>query len=207
MQSLSLPIADVFSQRDRPDEGMRRHPYFVVCGAIEPRKNHLLLLRVWCRLLQRIGQAAPRLVIVGSPAHQGRNIIRQFLEAPELRNHVTVVSGLASPSLREVMANAAGVLMPSLAEGFGLPVIEALTVGTPVLASNLPVHCEVGGDLAIYLDPTDEVAWFDAIMNIVSDMQHAGDLRRRIADYRPFTGANYFRSISEFLTNGFVQSE
>ena len=65
------------------------------------------------------------------------------------------------------MANARAVLMPSLAEGFGLPVIEALAVGTPVLASDLMVHREVGQDFVIYLDPADDVAWFDAILKFV----------------------------------------
>ena len=55
--SKHLPVADVFLKPEAPDETLRRHPYFVVCGAIEPRKNHLLLLKVWHRLVQRIGKA------------------------------------------------------------------------------------------------------------------------------------------------------
>jgi glycosyltransferase involved in cell wall biosynthesis len=200
VRSLPLPVAEVFLQRDPPDEELRRHPYFLVCGAIEPRKNHLLLLKVWRGLVQRIGQNAPRLVMVGSPAHQGEQIVRQFREALDLRNHVTVVSGMGSPGLRVAMANAQAVLMPSLAEGFGLPVIEALAVGTPVLASDLMAHREIGGGLAIYLDPTDDVAWLDAIMNIIENTLETNALRQRIAQYRPFTAARYFRLVSDFLT-------
>ncbi len=199
-RSLPLPVADLFLQRDPSDQDLRRHCYFVVCGAIERRKNHLLLLKVWRRLVRRIGQAAPKLVIVGSPAYQGRQIVRQFLDARELRDHVTVVSGLASPSLKKVMANAQAVLMPSLAEGFGLPVIEALSVGTLVLASDLPTHREAGGELGVYLDPTDDMAWFDAIMDIVDNTDETDALRQRIARYRPFTNKDYFRSVGEFLS-------
>ncbi|MEA2737610.1 MAG: hypothetical protein QOH05_917 [Acetobacteraceae bacterium] len=201
LRTLPLPVADVFLQPDPPDEDLRRHPYFVVCGAIEPRKNHLLLLKVWQRLVQRVGPAAPRLVVVGSPAHQGEKIMRQLLEAPELRDHVTVVSGLASPCLRKVLANARGVLMPSLAEGFGLPVIEALTVGTPVLASDLLAHREVGEGLAVYLDPTDDVAWFDAVMDIIENTEGTDALRRRIGRYTPLSAGAYFESVGEFLTS------
>lgn len=200
LRSIPLPVADVFLGCDPPQEDPRRYPYFVICGAIEPRKNHLLLLKVWLRLIRRIGASAPRLVVVGSPAYQGQQIVRRFLDAAELRNHVTVVSGLASPSLRQLMANARAVLMPSLAEGFGLPVIEALAVGTPVLASDLMVHREVGQDFVIYLDPADDVAWFDAILKIVEDSPETQALRQRIARYRPLTSPEYFRSVSEFLT-------
>jgi glycosyltransferase involved in cell wall biosynthesis len=200
LRSIPLPVADVFLHRDPPDEAAGRHPYFVICGAIEPRKNHLLLLKVWHRLIRRCGPYAPRLVIVGSPAHQGDQIVRQFQQSADLRGHVTIVSGLASPSLRELMANAAAVLMPSLAEGFGLPVIEALAVGTPVLASDLAVHRELGEGLVIYLHPADDTEWFDAILKIVEDTEATAALRRRIAAYSPMTGSAYFRSVGEFLT-------
>jgi len=194
-----LPVADVFLQRESPDEALRRHPYFVVCGAIEPRKNHLLLLNVWRRLVQRLGPSAPRLVVVGSPAHEGQQIAEQFLQASELRDHVVLVSGLGCSALRRLMTDAKAVLMPSLAEGFGLPVIEALAIGTLVLASDLQAHREVGEDLAIYLDPLDDVAWFDAIMSIVEDEPETAALRQRIAGYRPLTTSDYFGSIGTFL--------
>jgi glycosyltransferase involved in cell wall biosynthesis len=197
--SKHLPVADVFLKHEKPDEALRRHPYFVVCGAIEPRKNHLLLLKVWHRLVQRIGEAAPRLVVVGSPAHDGSQIVRQLRDAPGLADHIVVVSGLACPGLRRVMANASAVLMPSLAEGFGLPVIEALALGTPVLASDLPAHREVGEDLAIYLDPEDDVAWFDAIMTLLDNDAETETLRKRIAAYRPLTPKGYFKTIGAFL--------
>jgi glycosyltransferase involved in cell wall biosynthesis len=197
--SQHLPVSEVFLHNEPPNEALRQQPYFVICGTIEPRKNHLLLLKVWSRLVQRVGHAAPRLVIVGSPGYQGQQILRQFQQAPALRNHVVVLSGMASPSLRHVMANAQAVLTPSLAEGFGLPLIEALTIGTPVLASDLPTHREVGGDLAIYLDPSDDVAWFDAIMSIVEDDTETAMLRQRIGCYRPVTASDYFGSMGAFL--------
>jgi glycosyltransferase involved in cell wall biosynthesis len=159
-----------------------------------------LLLKVWRRLIQRVGPRAPRLVVVGSPAHQGEQIVREIQQAADLRDHVMVVSGMASPSLRAVMGNARALLMPSLAEGFGLPVIEALAVGTPVLASDLLAHREAGEELVTYLDPMDEVPWFEAIMNIVENTDETSALRQRISEYRPLTASAYFGSVGEFLT-------
>jgi glycosyltransferase involved in cell wall biosynthesis len=98
------------------------------------------------------------------------------------------------------MAHARALLMPSLAEGFGLPIIEALALGTPVIASSLPAHKEAGGATPTYLDPLDTSAW-SAEITALSDggpALHAS--RRRLADHRPFTQAEYFRSASTFLT-------
>ena len=202
--ALHLPIDDVFQQSAEPDPELPRHNYFVVCGAIEPRKNHLLLLEVWRLLVQRLGQAAPRLVILGSAAHDGTKIIKRLYNESNFRGHVILLSGMASPKLRQVMASATAVLMPSLAEGFGLPIAEALALGTPVLASDLPAHREVGGKLGIYLDPKDPSIWFDAIMDLIDMKDETVALRTRISGYRPMSHADYFKRLTEFLA-GFRQ--
>lgn len=199
VRALPLPIPGVFLQPDQPDSALQKRPYFITCGAIEPRKNHDLLIRVWHRLLQRLGPAAPRLVIAGTPAHRGTHIVRQIQHSRELRNHVAILSGLASPSLRALMRNAQAMLMPSLAEGFGLPLIESLAVGTPVIASDIEAHREAGDGLARYLDPRDDAAWASAIVDIIENTEQTAALRQRIAAYRPLTAAAYFQSVSEFL--------
>ena len=199
--SLHLPVAPVFLQPDRACQEISRYNYFVICGAVEPRKNHLLLLRIWQNLVRTRGAMAPYLIILGSPAHEGRHILQQFTADATLRRHVITLSGLPSPALRRVMANAQAVLMPSLAEGFGLPVVEALTVGTPVLASDLPAHREVGGDLACYLSPHEPADWVAAILRLIDAPEFAATLRRRIAAYRPMLAEDYFARVVPFLAN------
>ena len=110
-----------------PDPALAEHPYFIVVGAIEQRKNLPLLLNVWTELRRRRGKQTPRLVIAGSPGRGGRPILRQ-LQSFGAADDVMVASGLPSPALRRLVVNARAVLMPSLAEGFGLPIIEALAV-------------------------------------------------------------------------------
>lgn len=197
--TVHLPVAPPFLQACPADADLRRCNYFVVCGAIEPRKNHALLFDVWRRLVALHGSEAPRLVVAGFPAWRGEAILQQLESAPALRDFVVVVSGLSSPGLCSLIANARGLLMPSLAEGFGLPIIEALALGTPVIASNLPVHREVGKDFALYIDPLDRAAWQAAIERYgFSDEAQA--VRRRIVDgYQPFTSDQYFREIAPFL--------
>ena len=66
VETVPLPVPPIFLGKDRPDEELAKHDYFVICGAIEPRKNHLLLLNVWRELVRRRGQRAPKLVVPNS---------------------------------------------------------------------------------------------------------------------------------------------
>ena len=197
--ALPLPLAPLFLQPEPPDPGLAAHVYFVLCGAIEPRKNHLMLLRVWKELVRRLGARTPYLVVAGSPARGGKPILQRLERSGTLRRHVIVATGLTSPALRGLIAQARGLLMPSLAEGFGLPIIEALSLGTPVVASNLPAHLEVGADFARYLDPGDVAGWVDEIASLATDGAHVAALRARIASYQPMTIPVYFARVEQFL--------
>ena len=197
--SLHLPVAPSFLAPTEPNAMLAAQNYFIVVGAIEPRKNLLMLLQIWTELLRLRGARTPRLVVAGFPARGGRPILRQLLACGHLRDHVIVTSGLSSPALRQLVENARAVLMPSRAEGFGLPIVEALTVGTPVLASDLPAHREAGGDWAVYLDPADAAGWLAEIGRFADGGASIEALRRRIAGYRPMTPEQYFRGIAEFL--------
>jgi glycosyltransferase involved in cell wall biosynthesis len=199
--SKHLPVAPSFLTPARPDPGLAEHAYFVVVGSIEKRKNHMMLLKVWSDLFRRRGARTPRLVVAGSPGRGGQSILDQLEGCGDLRDRVIVAPSLSSPALRQLMANARAVLMPSLAEGFGLPIIEALTVGTPVLASDLAAHREVGGKLAIYLDPTDDSGWLREVDRFADGDDSTDALRRRIMGYDPTTPADYFSGIAGFLQN------
>ncbi len=151
--TLAQPVADVFLEKEPSDPALGDGNYFVVCGAIEPRKNHRLLFEVWQALVRQRGEAAPKLVVVGARAKGGGPILEGLAQCALLQSHVIVASGLSSPAYRRLMVHAKALLMPSFAEGFGLPVIEALAAGTPVIASPLPSHRESAGDFAVYCDP------------------------------------------------------
>lgn len=195
---IPLPVAPLFLEPLPPDPELAAGPYFFVCGAIEPRKNLLMLLNVWQSMEQRLGAATPHLVVAGALARQGAPIRERLLAAGP---RVTVIANLSSPGLRRLMAHARAVLMPSLAEGFGLPIIEALALGTPVLASDLPAHREAGGPFPTYLDPQDSGAWTEAITTLAADDAAQAAARQRLADYRPFTQADYFCRAGAFFSD------
>ena len=118
---------------------------------------------------------------------------------PAIRDHVIEASGLSTPSLKRLIDNARAVLMPSFAEGYGLPVAEALAAGTPVLASDLPSLRAMGGSAITWLDPVDGLGWLAAIRRLSEAPAHwlrAGRNRRRLA----FSDETYFQQIEAFLS-------
>lgn len=200
IETAPLPVSPVFLEREGPDRELRGRDYFVMCGAIEPRKNHRMVLDVWDELVSLRGERTPKLVVVGSPGWGTFGpALRRLQRSRPLQEHVIFASGLSSPALRPLMAHAKALLMPSLAEGFGLPVIEALAVGTPVIASDLPAHREIAGDLAVYRHPNDKPGWLKEICMFADDDGAAADIRKRVATYRPVTWREYFPRIERFL--------
>lgn len=146
------------------DEPPLRQPYFVCLGTLEPRKNHGLLLMVWQRLLERHGAAAaPRLVLVGQRGWEIDHVGRLLDRTPGLREAVIELPRCDDASLRRWLAHARALLFPSFAEGYGMPMVEALAQGSPVIASDLAAFQEVAGAVPEYRDPLDGLGWLEAI--------------------------------------------
>lgn len=141
-------------------------PYFVCIGTIEPRKNHLLLLHLWRHFAETLPDAQiPRLVIVGKRGWENEQVLDILDRCPALRPYVDEINGCSDARLGALLRGARALLMPSFAEGFGMPVAEALSVGVPVLCSDIPAHHEVGGAVPDYLDPLDGPSWKVAILD------------------------------------------
>ena len=109
------------------------------------------------------------LVIVGAPRWRGQPILDQMFGCAATRGKIHHVAELSTPALKPLIAGSLGLLSPSLTEGFGLPIIEALHLGVPVVASDIPAHREVAGGRAILLDPNDDAAWGSAVAALSSD--------------------------------------
>ena len=139
-------------------------PYFVALGTIEPRKNHLLLLNAWRRLAEELGERAPRLVVIGQRGWECEQVVDMLERCEQLRGLVLERSDCSDAELAHWLAHARALLFPSFAEGFGLPLAEALSAGLPVVASDLPAFREIAGDIPDYLDPLDGPGWIRAVM-------------------------------------------
>ena len=140
-------------------------PYFAVVGTIEGRKNHALLLHIWQRLIPRFGDKTPQLFIIGQRGWEASHAVAMLDRASELETHVIELGRSSDEELASIVAGARALLMPSYAEGFGLPVAEALELGTPVIASDLAVYREFAGDIPTYLDVLDGLGWESAVID------------------------------------------
>lgn len=166
--SLVAWISGYSPRRPQPARTMTR-PYFVIVGTIEARKNHLSLLRLWEELVKEMGGDAPMLVIIGQRGWEAEEAIARLDHLGSLADHVKEIGNCSDEELASWLAGARALLMPSFAEGFGLPVVEALELGTPVIASDLPIYREIVGDIPTYLCPKNFAGWKMAIKRFMSD--------------------------------------
>lgn len=126
-------------------------PYLMV-GTVEPRKNHRTVLEAF-GLLWGQGSGV-RLVIVGKVGWECKDLERTIKEHPELHRRLFWFPDLTDTELHHCYKMSRAVVFASWGEGFGLPIIEGLQFGRPVIASDLPVHREVAGEFACYFNPS-----------------------------------------------------
>ena len=169
------PVADV-----EPVKSADGRPFFLCLGTIEPRKNHLLLLHLWRSMAENMPSGdVPKLVVVGRRGWENEQVLDLLDRCPGLVDHVEEVANCPDARLAGLLRGARALLMPSFAEGFGMPVAEALSVGTPVIASDIAAHREVGGGVPDFCDPLDGPAWHAAILDHASrGAMHQAQLAR-----------------------------
>ena len=149
-------------------------PYFVFLGTIEPRKNHLLALHVWRRLAAELGPAAPRLILIGRRGWEIEQVVNLVERCDALRGLVVERGDVSDSQALDTLRGARALILPSFAEGYGLPVAEALAHGVPVLCSDIPAFREVGQEVPEYFDPVDGVG----LLRAVKDYAAANSPRR-----------------------------
>lgn len=161
-------------------------PSFVLhVGTVEPRKNLAVVLDAWQLLLER-GRQPPVLVLVGKYGWKAESV-RERIEAGEAAGWARALGYVDEAGVSALYRRARAVVMPTLYEGFGLPAIEALSVGTPLVASDIPVLREVAGDAALFA-PADAAAdWADQIVRLEED----ATLRQRLAQRGPERAADF----------------
>ncbi len=143
--------------------GIGERPYVLSVGTIQPRKNYLRLIRAFTSLSVCAGW---QLVIAGG---QGWLCDDVLAEAARHRERVLVTGFVADEDLPALYRQAALFVFPSLYEGFGLPVLEAMACGTPVVCSNVSSLPEVAGDAAVLVSPHDVEALAAGMERVLSD--------------------------------------
>ena len=175
-------------------------PYFVVLGTIEPRKNHLLLLNVWRELVQRFGDAAPHLVVIGQRGWECENVVDMLERCEPLKPFVHEIAACSDADLARYLRHARALLFPSFVEGYGMPLVEALMLGTPVVASDLTVFREIAGRIPDFLCPLDGPGWMQTVLDYTATPSARREAQLgRMQGYRLPTWDEHFTQVEKLL--------
>jgi glycosyltransferase involved in cell wall biosynthesis len=175
--------------------------YLLFVGTLMARKNINLLLDAYARLL-RIIPSPPRLVLAGGVGADGRQSLARISRAP-LEGHVDHLGYFARDRREALYAGARALILPSLDEGFGIPALEAMSAGVPVIASNRGSLPEVIGDGGVLLDANDVEGFVAAMERVTRDEAYAAEQGRAgLARARAFS----WRSTAERLRQAYVDA-
>ena len=173
-----------FGAEPRPEEIARvrerfqlDHGFVLYAGNIKPHKNLVRLIDAF-EGLRRDGFEELKLLIIGDEISKWP-ALRRAVHKYKLHKHVRFLGFLSDETLAVLYRLAAVFVFPSLYEGFGLPPLEAMASGTPVVTSNVSSLPEVAGDAAVLVDPYDAMDIKDGIKRVLTDPALAAEMRRK----------------------------
>jgi glycosyltransferase involved in cell wall biosynthesis len=152
-------------------------PFFLSVGTLEPRKNLLRLVHAFLLFKQRV-EGSHELVLAGPKGWIGEEFMK-FIQSPQLSDKVRWLDSVPQEDLPSLYAASQAFLFPSLQEGFGMPLLEAMACGAPVLCSRNGSLPEVAGDSAWMMDPADVAEWSRAMERVVSEPAFGQLLREK----------------------------
>jgi glycosyltransferase involved in cell wall biosynthesis len=155
---------DVRRRYDLPEH------WFVYPAITYPHKNHVTLVRAFARVASTRRDVA--LVLTGRPAGEEARLLHE-IERLHLSDQVRRTGRVPRADLMGLIAGSTGLAFPSRYEGFGLPVLEAMALGAPVLASSTTALPEVVGGAGLLADPDDVGAWSTAMLELLDDEERA----------------------------------
>lgn len=155
-----------------------KHPLVLSVGTLEPRKNHLGLIKAFYEVQKSQGSSAAMLALAGGQGWLYEETQRTVAEL-KLENQVRFLGRVSELELITLYSLADVFAFPSFFEGFGMPPLEAMACGTPVITSNTSSLPEVAGDAAILVDPHDTHAMAEAIIHVLEDEQLQEELRQK----------------------------
>jgi len=150
--------------------------YLLFVGTLEPRKNLPRLLKAYSLLSYAIKDEYS-LIIVGGKGW-GEDDINSIVKQLDIEKYVQILGYLSDKELASVYQEASMLVMPSLYEGFGLPLLEAMSVGVPVVTSNISSMPEIVGDAAVLVDPYNVNSIKEGVEKVLTDSK----LRSRLSD-------------------------
>lgn len=148
-------------------------------STLEPRKNIERTIRAFLKLIQQEHINDLNLVLVGTKGWQFDGIFEEIKSNPVLKERIITTGFVADEDLAALYSSAIGFVYPSLYEGFGLPPLEAMQCGTPVISSTKSSIPEVVGDAGILVEPTDEAAISEAMLKFYQNETLRNELSKK----------------------------
>jgi len=168
--NISCGISDIFIQNQK--KANLGFPYILNVGNNKPHKNILRLVKAFYKA--KICSST-KLILTSKPSSE----VKRFITKNYLHNRIIFKERLTEENLAALYKGAKALIFPSLHEGFGLPILEAMASGTPVLTSNQTSCPEIAGNAAFMVDPYDTNEIATGISRIVNDHKLRDDLRRK----------------------------
>lgn len=144
-------------------------PYFLTLSSFDPRKNFPHVIRCFRTLMEQPNRPDVNLLIVGSNPERNAFVSEALAEASTVADRIFTPGYVPDEDLAAIYSGGLAFLFPSLSEGFGMPVLEAMSCGTPVISSNAPALPEIVAEAGLLLDPADVEAWCIAMKQICGD--------------------------------------
>jgi glycosyltransferase involved in cell wall biosynthesis len=150
------------------------YPYILALGAVEPRKNTHAIIEVFARLKKK-REIEQKLVIVGIPQNN-HHFFHGLINSLNVQQDILLTNFISTKTLSALYQCSTMFLYPSLYEGFGIPLLEAMASGTPIITSNITSIPEVVGDAGILIDPTNLKQMEMSMVKLIDDQSLRLDL-------------------------------
>jgi glycosyltransferase involved in cell wall biosynthesis len=151
-------------------------PYFLSLGTLEPRKNLAHTIECFAKVVEQEGLDDVNLVVVGTKGWQHDSIFEAIALNPAVKKRIVFTGYVEDEELPALYSSALGFVYPSLYEGFGLPPLEAMQCGAPVIVSDTSSLPEVAGNAGIMVSPKDK----DALCQAILELYQKTDLRKNL---------------------------
>jgi glycosyltransferase involved in cell wall biosynthesis len=183
-----LPEKKIRNEMDKKNQ-------FVVLSTIEPRKNHLLLINIWRKLISTFEQQkVPKLIMIGRRGWNSQHVFDALDKNASFQAHIIEKNNATDEEIIIDIQQSKAVLFPSFDEGWGLPAVESMALGTQVICSDIPVLRECTQGKAIYVDPIDGLGWYQ----LISQISNSDDVLK-VDDFQPVRWAQSVSQLKSLL--------
>jgi glycosyltransferase involved in cell wall biosynthesis len=186
--SAVIPLALDFHNNNSPNQKIRKkiqrivdnRKYLLIVGTIEPRKNHAVVLDAFEERLFAMGLS---LIFAGRIGWKIEQFKTRIDSHQQLDRKLFLINDANDNEIEYLYKHAYFTVMPSFVEGFGLPLVESINAKTPVIASDIPVFREVGGNFCDYFDPYNKSEFIKVVMDYLKDSHLYDDKKHNLDNY------------------------